>query len=127
MGKKAWEGVFRMPEPGRSMKPRTNGLTMVLDKGLGRYATEDLMATASDYVDFVKFSFGTSAFYDEKVLRDKVEIVTGAGVDIYPGGTFLEVTVWWYASSSLSQSRSIGHSLVGVLVRSTPLYTVMRP
>jgi phosphosulfolactate synthase len=91
---KAWEGVFRMPEPGRSMKPRTNGFTMVLDKGLGRSGTEDLMATASDYVDFVKFSFGTSAFYDEAVLRDKVQIVTGAGVDIYPGGTFLEVAVW---------------------------------
>jgi phosphosulfolactate synthase len=94
MSNKAWEGVFRMPEPGRSMKPRSNGFTMVLDKGLGRNATEDLMATAADYIDFVKFSFGTSAFYDEKVLREKVEIVTGAGVDIYPGGTFLEVTVW---------------------------------
>jgi len=93
MTKKAWEGVFHMPEPGRSMKPRTNGLTMVLDKGLGRYAVEDLMATAADYIDFLKLSFGTSAFYDEKVLREKVEIVTGAGVDIYPGGTFLEVTV----------------------------------
>jgi len=93
MTKKAWEGVFRMPEPGRSAKPRSNGFTMVLDKGLGRYATEDLMATAADYIDFLKFSFGTSAFYDEKVLREKVEIVTDAGVAIYPGGTFLEVTV----------------------------------
>jgi phosphosulfolactate synthase len=69
-------------------------LTMVLDKGLGRYETEDLMATAADYVDFLKLSFGTSAFYDEGILRQKVEITTGAGVDIYPGGTFLEVTVW---------------------------------
>lgn len=94
MARKAWEGVFRMPQPGRSMKPRTDGFTMVLDKGLGRYATEDLMATAADYVDFVKFSFGTSAFYDESMLRAKVEIVTGAGVDVYPGGTFLEVAVW---------------------------------
>lgn len=93
MTKKAWEGVFRIPEPGRSAKPRSNGLTMLLDKGLGPRATEDLMATAADYVDFLKFSFGTSAFYDEEVLREKVEIVTGAGVDIYPGGTFLEVTV----------------------------------
>jgi len=91
---KAWEGVFSMPEPGRSMKPRTKGLTMVLDKGLGRRATKDLMETAADYIDFLKLSFGTSAFYDERLLREKVEIATGAGVDIYPGGTFLEVTVW---------------------------------
>jgi len=94
MTEKAWEGVIRAPEPGRSMKPRTNGFTMVLDKGLGRNAVQDLMDTASDYIDFLKFSFGTSAFYDEKVARDKIQIATSAGVDVYPGGTFLEVTVW---------------------------------
>ncbi|MGD9002192.1 MAG: phosphosulfolactate synthase, partial [Anaerolineae bacterium] len=75
------------------MKPRTNGYTMVLDKGLGPHALEDLMATAADYIDFLKFSFGTSAFYDEEILRKKIEIATDAGVDVYPGGTFLEVTV----------------------------------
>ena len=94
MGKKAWEGVFDAPNPGRSMKPRTNGLTMVLDKGLGSRATQDLMDVAADYIDSLKLTFGTSAFYDEEILREKVEIVTGAGVDIYPGGTFLEVAVW---------------------------------
>jgi phosphosulfolactate synthase len=94
MTNKAWAGVFRVPEPGRSMKPRTNGFTMVLDKGLGRFALEDLMATAADYIDFLKLSFGTSAFYSESVLREKIEIATSAGVDVYPGGTFLEVTVW---------------------------------
>jgi phosphosulfolactate synthase len=82
-----------MPQPGRSMKPRTNGYTMVLDKGLGPRATEDLMATAADYIDFLKFSFGTSAFYDEDILREKIGIAKDAGVDVYPGGTFLEVTV----------------------------------
>jgi phosphosulfolactate synthase len=90
---RAWQGVFRMPQPGRSMKPRTNGYTMVLDKGLGPRATEDLMATAADYIDFLKFSFGTSAFYDEDILREKIGIAKDAGVDVYPGGTFLEVTV----------------------------------
>jgi len=94
MTKKAWEGVFRMPQPGRSMKPRTDGYTMMLDKGLGRYAVTDLMETAADYIDFLKLSFGTSAFYDEKTVREKIEIATSAGVDVYPGGTFLEVTVW---------------------------------
>jgi phosphosulfolactate synthase len=94
MGKKAWAGVFEAPNPGRSMKPRTNGLTMVLDKGLGLSATQDLMDVAADYVDSLKLTFGTSAFYDEEILREKVEIVTEAGVDIYPGGTFLEVAVW---------------------------------
>ena len=115
MGIKAWEGVFDMPQPGRSMKPRTDGFTMVLDKGLGRYATQDLMDTAADYIDSVKFTFGTSAFYDEDVLREKVEIVTGAGVDIYPGGTFLEVTVWQgrYADY-LKRAKELGFTAIEV-------------
>ena len=94
MGKKAWEDVLDAPNPGRSMKPRTSGLTMVLDKGLGSRVTKDLMDVAADYIDSLKLTFGTSAFYDDKVLRKKVDIVRGAGVDIYPGGTFLEVAVW---------------------------------
>lgn len=94
MSQRAWQDVVHMPEPGRSAKPRSEGFTMLLDKGLGRHATQDLMTTASEYIDFLKLSFGTSAFYDETPLREKVEIVTGAGVDIYPGGTFLEVAVW---------------------------------
>ena len=115
MDNKAWEGVFRTPEPGRSMRPRSTGLTMVLDKGLGRCATEDLMATAADYIDFVKFSFGTSAFYDEKVLREKVEIVTNAGVDIYPGGTFLEVTVCQKCYPDyLSRAKELGFTAIEV-------------
>ena len=32
---KAWEGVTEMPVQGRSSKPRTTGLTMVIDKGIG--------------------------------------------------------------------------------------------
>lgn len=115
MGKKAWEGVFSMPQPGRSMKPRTNGLTMVLDKGLGRYQTEDLMATAADYIDFLKISFGISAFYDENILREKVEIVTGAGVGIYPGGTFLEVTVWQGSYAHyLRRAKELGFTAIEV-------------
>ena len=115
MNEKAWAGVFTMPQPGRSVKPRTNGFTMVLDKGLGCHATKDLMETAADYVDFVKFSFGTSAFYDEKVVRDKIEIVTAAGVDIYPGGTFLEVTVWQnrYAEY-LQRAKKLGFTAIEV-------------
>jgi phosphosulfolactate synthase len=115
MGKKAWEGIFEAPNPGRSMKPRSHGCTMVLDKGLGRRETRDLMETAADYIDSVKLTFGTSAFYDEKVLRKKVEIVTGAGVDIHPGGTFLEVAVWQgrYAEY-LKRARELGFTAIEV-------------
>ncbi|MGB7001066.1 MAG: phosphosulfolactate synthase [Halobacteriota archaeon] len=35
----------------RAEKPRDVGLTMVLDKGLGYHAAQDLMEYASEYID----------------------------------------------------------------------------
>lgn len=104
-----------MPEPGRTMKPRSKGFTMVLDKGLGTYAVTDLMETASDYVDSVKLTFGTSAFYDEATLRKKIEITKGAGVGIYPGGTFLEVAVLQGAYPAyLKRAKELGFTAIEV-------------
>lgn len=115
MNPKAWDDIFTMPEPGRSEKPRTNGFTMVLDKGLGARSTQDLMDTASDQIDYLKLSFGTSAFYTEKVLREKIELVRAAGVHIYPGGTFLEVTVWQERYEQyLQRAQQLGFSAIEV-------------
>lgn len=91
---KAWEGVLESLTPERSVKPRKDGLTMVIDKGLGLAQTQDLMDTASDVIDFVKMTFGTAAFLDYDFVKRKAAIVTTAGVDIYPGGTFLEIAVF---------------------------------
>lgn len=90
---KAWEGYVPIPVKGRSVKPRTSGYTMVIEKGSGINATKDLMNTAADYIDSVKNTFGTAAFLDEKLLKEKIEIIKAAGVDVYPGGTFLEAAV----------------------------------
>ena len=91
---KAFEGVFEMPVPGRATKPRKDGVTMIIDKGLGLRATEDLLNSAGDVIDFIKLTFGTSAFLDLDYLAKKVEMVKGKDIWICPGGTFLEVSVW---------------------------------
>lgn len=91
---KAWEGCIASPVAERSEKPRNIGLTMVIDKGLGLSATRDLVDVASPYVDIVKFTFGTSAFYDKEFCREKIRILRDAGIWVMPGGTFLEVAVW---------------------------------
>jgi phosphosulfolactate synthase len=91
---KAFDGVFEMPVPGRAVKPRKEGLTMILDKGLGLSATQDLLDSSADVIDFIKLTFGTGAFLDLDYLCEKIEMVKDAGVMIYPGGTFLEVSVW---------------------------------
>jgi len=86
-----WDGVCEYPFPRRTAKPRSGGLTMIIDKGLGPHQTEDLLKVASEYVDYLKFSFGTSAFYSADVLHQKLELARDYGVDCCPGGTFLEV------------------------------------
>jgi phosphosulfolactate synthase len=90
---KAWFDILDFPRPDRTEKPRQRGMTMVIDKGLGLTDTRDLMELASDYVDQVKLTFGTSAFYKTRLLRQKIELVKSYGVEIFPGGTFLELAL----------------------------------
>lgn len=91
---KAWEGVLEPPVKGRTEKPREAGVTMVIDKGLGISAIKDLVNTAASYIDIVKFTFGTSAFYSREICKEKIRLLKEADIHVMPGGTFLEVSVW---------------------------------
>jgi len=112
---KAWQGVIEMPVAGRSRKPRSSGLTMVIDKGIGRNALRDLLDVAADYIDVIKLTFGTSAFYDQDLLREKNALIVGRGVDVMPGGTFLEVAVWQgVVAAYLNRARALGFTAIEV-------------
>ena len=115
MGVKSFDGVFEMPVPGRTVKPRKEGVTMIIDKGLGIGATQDLMDTAADCIDFIKLTFGTSAFMDIDVLMEKVELIKDYDIWICPGGTFLEVSVWQGAYDKyLKRCKEIGFNAIEV-------------
>lgn len=90
---KAWAGILDFPHADRTGQPRERGLTMVIDKGSGLTDTRELLELAGDYVDQIKLTFGTSAFYDTGLLRQKIELVKAHGVHIFPGGTFLELAL----------------------------------
>jgi phosphosulfolactate synthase len=90
----AWGHCVDPPIKDRSEKPRKSGITMILDKGLGLRATRDLVETAGSFIDVVKFSFGTSAFYNREICEEKITILKGADIFVMPGGTFMEVAVW---------------------------------
>lgn len=112
-GMKGWEGTFRMPIGGRSDKPRRAGYTMLLDKGLGLNATKDLITMAADYIDVVKFTFGTSAFYDREIIEEKISLLKKANIDVMPGGTFLEVAVWQGTYEKyLKRAKQLGFSAI---------------
>ena len=50
--------------PPRSHKPRTEGITHVLDKGLSMVGLESLLAAAGDSVDIIKLGWGTAYVSD---------------------------------------------------------------
>ncbi len=74
--------------PERTLKPRANGLTMVMDKGLSIREVEDFLDVAGPHVDLVKLGFGTS-FVTPK-LREKIRLYKQYGMSVYFGGTLFE-------------------------------------
>jgi phosphosulfolactate synthase len=115
MHQKAWDKIIRMPVPGRSRKPRTVGLTMVIDKGIGLRLMADLVEIAGDYIDLIKLTFGTSAFYDRTLLKKKNELIRASGIEVMPGGTFLEVAFWQGGVDQyLKRAKALGFSAIEI-------------
>jgi phosphosulfolactate synthase len=92
--KSIWDGLIQPLLRGRLPKPRKNGLTMVLDKGLGLNATQDLLQTAAQHIDELKLTFGTSCCYDKRILEKKIEMVRAADIRLMPGGTLTEIAIF---------------------------------
>ena len=74
--------------PDRAPKPRREGLTLMLDKGLAPRQVEDLLDVAGDYVDLVKLGWGTAVITPS--LERKLGIYGDAGMPVYFGGTLFE-------------------------------------
>ena len=62
--------------PQRSSKPRSGGLTMMIDKGLSSREFEDLIESHGEHVDFVKFGWGTSVV--TKNFQTKLDVLRNA-------------------------------------------------
>lgn len=77
--------------PKRTEKPRKEGLTMVMDKGLSLRQAEDFIDASSNYADIVKFGFGTSSITSQ--LEEKIKLYKSAGIKPYFGGTLFEAFI----------------------------------
>src|ERR1700760_781117 len=73
-----------------------NGLTHVIDKGLGPRAWEDVLETSGDYISIVKLGWGTA--YVTRNLERKLAVLREKPVVI--GGTFFEAV---YATGDLDE------------------------
>jgi phosphosulfolactate synthase len=77
--------------PTRTQKPRQDGFTMVMDKGLSIREAEDLLDVASEYIDIVKLGWATS--YVTPKLKEKLAVYKSAGIPTYFGGTLFEAFI----------------------------------
>ena len=77
--------------PDRTEKPRTEGLTMLLDKRLSLNELNDLLNVAGNYIDIAKFGWGTSRVFPQEVVKQKIELLTNNQILVGPGGTLFEV------------------------------------
>lgn len=74
--------------PERTLSPRTNGITMVMDKGLSTQEAINFMSVGHPYVDVVKLGFGTS--FVSPNLKEKLAVYQSYNIPVYFGGTLFE-------------------------------------
>ena len=84
--------------PARPGKPRQVGLTHVIDKGLNLRDIEGLFDTAGQFVDIVKFGWGTS--YVTNNLEKKIALYRSFETPVVCGGTLFEAV---YARQRLDE------------------------
>ena len=78
--------ISQIPE--RNKKPRKNGVTMVMDKGLSIGEAKNFMSVSHLHVDIVKLGFGTA--FVTPGLKEKIEIYQSFNIPVYFGGTLFE-------------------------------------
>src|SRR5213083_2325287 len=93
------DGFLDLPQ--RPGKPRTEGLTHVLDKGLNIRDIEGLFDTAGEFVDIVKLGWGTG--YVTNNLEKKIALYRSLATPVVCGGTLFEAV---YARGKLDEFKS---------------------
>src|SRR5437867_6787124 len=79
------DGFLDLPQ--RPGKPRTEGLTHVIDKGLNLRDIEGMFDTGGQFVDIVKLGWGTS--YVTNNLEKKIALYRSFETPVVCGGTLL--------------------------------------
>lgn len=99
---------FEFLSKNREEKPRSKGITMVLDKGLGLETAESLMNISGEYVDYLKFGWGTSIVHEQDIIKAKVEMYKEHQITPYTGGTLFELA---YVNDKLPEFFEEAHNL----------------
>ncbi|MBU8906850.1 phosphosulfolactate synthase [Desertibacillus haloalkaliphilus] len=74
--------------PTRFTKPRSSGLTLLIDNGVPTELFKDTVISNASLIDFVKFGWGTSIISSH--LEEKIECLQTNEVEFFFGGTLFE-------------------------------------
>ncbi|MGM0613451.1 MAG: phosphosulfolactate synthase [Bacteroidota bacterium] len=77
--------------PERPSKPRKEGISMIMDKGLSLRESENLIASSGHLIDYIKLGFGTSVVTPD--LKEKIKLFQQNNITPYFGGTLFEAYV----------------------------------
>jgi phosphosulfolactate synthase len=77
--------------PERSAKPRSRGVTHVIDRGLSIAEIEGMIEVAGEFVDIVKLGWGTALATGN--LERKLERYRSHGIPVVLGGTLTELAI----------------------------------
>ncbi len=82
--------MVAVPTARSTHKPRTTGLTMIVDWGLPPRQQADLLSISGEYLDLAKLAVGSVRVYSEAQLKRKVKIYRDHGVKSFIGGGVIE-------------------------------------
>jgi phosphosulfolactate synthase len=106
-------------------KPRTRGLSMIIDDGLPNAYAQDVIRTAGAYIDLMKIKTGTARLYPREVLTEKLSIYKAAQIRPFLGGQFHEYVFAVLGDKSLprfyDEALSIGFETIEISDNTVPL------
>ncbi len=115
----------QLPRERSQRKPRSKGLTMVVDFGLPYRLAEDIFDLSGSYIDLMKIAVGTSRLYELGMLRRKLALYRKYGAQPFLGGQFQEYVYAVYGSKALPaflcEAKRVGFDVVEVSDNCVPL------
>ena len=112
--------------PARSRKPRSDGITMVMDTGWPTSFCESMLDQYGAYLDLVKL-WDPHLRAPEKEIRRKIEVYNHYDVKVQPGGIFMEIArIQGSESQVLQKMAEIGFSAIEVSSTATSAQRDMR-
>jgi phosphosulfolactate synthase len=108
-------GFESIPVPSRQAKPRTRGLTMMIDWGMGLARQEDTLTSAGIYIDVAKIAGTIPRIMPRDLLIRKLALYRSHDITTTVGGLFSELA---YKQGTykelLEEAKAVGFAAVEV-------------